>query len=252
MTVLAMTDLRDASVEMFEGEPELAALLGCDPRTDHPVASALAACLPEGPARASVLRLATEVFSDPRLAELVLSDITTCATRDVDPGGLAGTLHFAHGLHALLSHRLTHALFGANRRSLAMAVKAQFTRALGVDLLPQARIGREVWFDHGLGLVIGQTAVIEAGVSLWHGVTLGSNLSDRGADRHPKVREGAVIGAGALLIGNIEVGAGAVVAAGAIVTRSVPAHTTVAGPRAEDRPRRPGAFAGFPTPPDRS
>ncbi|MCA0938730.1 serine acetyltransferase [Salipiger pacificus] len=234
--------------EMFAAEPGLVALYGYDPQelsgSADLLAAALAACLPEGTARAWLRGLAQEVFShDAETLELALDDLLATAARDAQPGGAAAVLHFANGYHALLSYRLSRALWCAGRESLALAVKGQFTRALSVEIWPQAQIGRGVWFDHGLGLVIGQTAVIEDDVSLWHGVTLGSNFVETGEGRHPRLRKGAVVGAGAILLGPIEVGAGATVAAGAIVTRDVPPGHVVTGPRGIDRGA--GRFAGF-------
>ncbi|MBE9640698.1 serine acetyltransferase [Salipiger pacificus] len=233
---------------MFAAEPGLRALYGYDPaELEGPadlLAAALAACLPEGVGRAWIRGLASEVFGhDTATLNTALDDLLVTAARDGQPGGASAVLHFANGYHALLSYRLGRALWLAGRETLALAVKGQFTRALSVEIWPQAEIGRGVWLDHGLGLVIGQTAVIEDDVSLWHGVTLGSNFVDMGTGRHPTLRRGAVIGAGALILGPVEIGAGATVAAGAIVTRDVPAGHVVTGPRASDRGA--GRFAGF-------
>ncbi|SDI17723.1 serine O-acetyltransferase [Alloyangia pacifica] len=243
-----MQSLLPAVREMFAAEPGLVVLYGYDPaEITSPaelLAAALSACLPEGMARAWLRGLAAEVFGhDTETLELALDDLLATAARDAQPGGAAAVLHFANGYHALLSYRLSRALWCAGRESLALAVKGQFTRALSVEIWPQAQIGRGVWFDHGLGLVIGQTSVIEEDVSLWHGVTLGSNFVDMGEGRHPTLRRGAVVGAGALILGPVEVGAGATVAAGAIVTKDVPPGHVVTGPRATDRGA--GRFAGF-------
>jgi serine O-acetyltransferase len=97
-----------------------------------------------------------------------------------------------------------------------------------IDIHPAARLGKALFVDHGIGLVIGETAVVEDEVSLWHGVTLGSTLAEVG-DRHPKIRRGALICAGATVLGNIEVGPRAIVAANAVVLKPVPAGAVVAG-----------------------
>ena len=99
---------------------------------------------------------------------------------------------------------------------------------MGVDVHPAAKLGRGVFIDHATGIVIGETAVVEENVSMLHGVTLGGTGKERG-DRHPKIRKGVLISAGAKILGNIEVGEGAKVAAGAVVLDDVPPHTTVAG-----------------------
>ncbi|NDV99994.1 serine O-acetyltransferase [Salipiger sp. PrR002] len=242
------TSLLPETRDLLAAEPGLSVLLGIEAGevTDLPelMAAALAACLPEGMARAWLRGLAVELFRhDADLLETALDDLLVTTARDAQPGGAPRVLLFANGYHALLSYRVSRALWLAGREELALAVKGQFTRALSVEIWPQADIGHGVWFDHGIGLVIGQTAVIEEDVSLWHGVTLGSNFVDMGEGRHPKLRRGAVVGAGALILGPVEVGAGATVAAGAIVTKDVPPGHVVTGPRGTDRGA--GRFAGF-------
>jgi serine O-acetyltransferase len=108
----------------------------------------------------------------------------------------------------------------------------------GADIHPAARIGKGVFIDHATGVVIGETAVVEDDVSMLHGVTLGGTGKERG-DRHPKVRQGVMIGANASIIGNIEIGAFSRIGAGSVVLRDVPEHCTVAGV-----PARPVGAAG--------
>ena len=237
---------------LFSKDADMAMFFGYDPddiATDADLlAGALAACTLEGSARDRLRAIAAQILHDDQDAcGAALDDLTAAAGRDADPGGRAATLHFANGYHLLLSYRLTHALWNTGRCALALALKGQFTRALGSEIWPQAQIGRGVWIDHGLGVVIGQTAVIEDDVSLWHGVTLGSTLADTGDSRHPVIRRGVTIGANATILGGIEIGAGAIIGAGAVVTRPVPPGALVTGPRAEERTRRPGMFNGFPT-----
>jgi serine O-acetyltransferase len=100
--------------------------------------------------------------------------------------------------------------------------------AFGIDIHPAAKIGRGIMMDHANGIVIGETAVVEDNVSILHDVTLGGTGKESG-DRHPKIRTGVMIGAGAKILGNIEVGAGARVAAGSVVLENVPPCVTVAG-----------------------
>lgn len=231
-------------------EPGLRVLLGVEAGTltdlSNLMAAALTACLPEGCARDWLRGVTAELFRrEPEVLDTALDDLLLTTARDDQPGGAPRVLLFANGYHALLSYRVSRALWIAGREDIALAVKSQFTRALSIEIWPQASIGRGVWFDHGLGLVIGQTSVIEEGVSLWHGVTLGSNFVDMGEGRHPKLRRGAVVGAGAKILGPVEVGAGATVAAGAIVTKDVPPGHVVTGPRGTDRGV--GRFAGFVT-----
>ncbi|WP_159995205.1 serine O-acetyltransferase [Roseomonas sp. 18066] len=162
-----------------------------------------------------------------------LADLDAITRLNFEPGGLVGTWLGGRGFHMLVAHRLAHRLWMDGETELAIAVKTG-AAILGADIHPAARLGRGLFLDHGIGLVVGETAVIEDGVCLWHGVTLGSTLMADG-DRHPKIRRGAVLGAGATILGNIEVGEAAVVASGSVVLRSVPPRTTVAGNPAVQR-----------------
>lgn len=171
----------------------------------------------------------------PELVETSSHDISETARRNFEPGGRAGALLFSRGVQAVMAHRVAHHLWGKGDQTRAMALKSVLGRALSTDIHPAARIGPGLWLDHGLGCVIGETSVIGRDVSIWHNVTLGSTLTDSGPERHPKVGDGAVIGAGAVILGNIRVGAGANVGAGAVVLQDVPDAMTVAGPRGEIR-----------------
>ena len=123
---------------------------------------------------------------------------------------------------------MAHWLWGHERYMLASHLQNRISEAFGVDVHPAARIGSGVIIDHGTSVVIGETAVVEDNVSMLHEVTLGGTGKAAG-DRHPKVRRGVLIGAGAKILGNIEIGIGAKVAAGSVVLRDVPPSTTVAG-----------------------
>ena len=100
---------------------------------------------------------------------------------------MAPTLLFAHGFHGVLAYRLSRALWLDGREPLALAVKTLFARILSIDIAPRARLGRWIWLDHGHGTVIGSTAELGDDVCLWHGVTLGSNLTDRGTGGTPEL-----------------------------------------------------------------
>ena len=125
-------------------------------------------------------------------------------------------------------HRLAHALWKGGRRDFALWLQSRASEVFQTDINPAARIGKGVFLDHATGLVVGQTCVIEDDVSILHGVTLGGTGNERG-DRHPKIRRGVLIGAGAKVIGNIEVGYCARIAAGSVVLSPVPHNKTVAG-----------------------
>ena len=165
----------------------------------------------------------------PSLTDISAQDIFETARRNFEPGGAAATLLFSRGVQAILAHRVAHALWHGGDAMLALAVKSVAGRAFSTDIHPAAKIGAGLWLDHGLGFVVGETCVIGEDVSIWHNVTLGSTLNDSGAQRHPIIHDGAVIGAGAIILGNVTVGAHANVAAGAIVVEDVPAQTLVVG-----------------------
>ena len=111
---------------------------------------------------------------------------------------------------------------------LPLYIQARCNEMLAVDIHPASRIGQGIMLDHGTGIVIGETAVVEDDVSILQAVTLGGTGKECG-DRHPKVRRGVMIGAGAKILGNIEIGEGAKVGAGSIVLKPVAPHTTVVG-----------------------
>lgn len=171
----------------------------------------------------------------PDLVDLSIYDITETARRNFETGGEASTVLFSRGVHAIMAHRVAHQLWTDGQIPLARTVASTCGRVFSTDIHPAARIGAGLWLDHGLGCVIGETSVIEEDVSIWHNVTLGSTLADSGPLRHPHIGRGAVIGAGAIVLGHIKIGAQANIAAGAIVVQDVPDATLVAGARAELR-----------------
>ncbi|MGX1742645.1 serine O-acetyltransferase [Bosea sp. NPDC055353] len=135
---------------------------------------------------------------------------------------------FFKGFHALQCHRLAHWLWKRDRRDFALYLQARCSEVFQADINPAAQIGKGVFLDHATGLVVGETAVIEDDVSMLHGVTLGGT-GKQGGDRHPKIRKGVLIGAGAKILGNIEVGQCSRIAAGSVVLQPVPRNKTVAG-----------------------
>jgi serine O-acetyltransferase len=152
------------------------------------------------------------------------------ATLDRDPACtrvIEPVLYFK-GFHAIATHRLAHVLWDAGQRDLALYLQSRSSEVFQTDIHPAARIGKGIFLDHATGLVIGSTAVIEDDVSMLQDVTLGGT-GNEGGDRHPKIRHGVLIGAGAKILGNIEVGHCARIAAGSVVLRPVPPKKTVAG-----------------------
>jgi len=143
------------------------------------------------------------------------------------PNALTAFLSF-RGIHAVQSHRIAHAHWLAGEKTFAVLLQNWCAKSYNVDIHPAARIGKGLFVDHAMGIVIGETAVVEDEVSMWHGVTLGSTFAEAG-DRHPKVRRGATLAAHAIILGNIEIGEGAVIAAGSVVRTSIPAGMVAAG-----------------------
>jgi serine O-acetyltransferase len=218
---------------LLAASPEAAKMLGITPRRFDGFADLAAAALHAVANLPS--DLVRRVYSaDPALAEISQRDIDETARRNFEPGGRAAALLFGRGVQAVMAHRIAHHLWQSGDRTLALAVKSLTGRAFATDIHPAARMGPGLWLDHGLGLVVGETAVIGADVSIWHGVTLGSTLADSGARRHPTLEDGTVIGAGAILLGGITIGARANVAAGAIVLQDVAPGTLVAGGKARE------------------
>jgi serine O-acetyltransferase len=166
--------------------------------------------------------------ADPVIAEALKADISAVFERDPACERLIEPFLYFKGFHAIQAHRLTHWLWHNHERDFALFLQSRSSEVFQTDIHPAAQIGRGIFLDHATGLVVGETAVIEDDVSLLQNVTLGGTGKEAG-DRHPKVRRGAMIGAGAKILGNIEVGENARVAAGSVVLRDVPANTTVAG-----------------------
>lgn len=170
------------------------------------------------------------------LLRAVREDIAAAKLRDpAARGGLEIAVLYP-GLHAVWSHRVAHALWTRGLRFPARAI-SQITRWLtGVEIHPGATIGRRFFIDHGMGIVIGETAEVGDDVMLYHGVTLGGRTRD-GGKRHPTLRDGVAVGAGAKILGPIVIGAHSVVGANAVVTKDAPAESVLVGVPARARRR---------------
>jgi serine O-acetyltransferase len=166
--------------------------------------------------------------AEPSLGDTFRADLMAVAKRDPACSRMIEPLLYFKGFHALESYRIAHWLFKAGRKDFALYLQSLTSRFLQVDIHPAAKIGRGIMLDHATGIVIGETAAIGDNCSLLHGVTLGGTGNEKG-DRHPKIGRGVMIGAGAKILGNIEVGDCARVAAGSVVLKDVPPRTTVAG-----------------------
>ena len=164
----------------------------------------------------------------PAIADAMAADCLAVLDRDPACTRLLEPLLYFKGFHALQTHRMAHHLWQVGRKDFALYLQSCSSEVFQTDIHPQARIGQGVFLDHATGLVVGSTAVIEDDVSILQGVTLGGTGKETG-DRHPKIRRGVLIGAGAKILGNIEIGHCARVAAGSVVLNAVPHNMTVAG-----------------------
>jgi serine O-acetyltransferase len=156
-------------------------------------------------------------------------DIATIRERDPAARSAWEVLTCYPGLHALVLHRFAHACWRAKRRWLARYV-SQLARFLtGIEIHPGATIGRRVFIDHGMGVVIGETAEVGDDCTIYQGVTLGGTSLTRGAKRHPTLGQGVIVGAGAKVLGGFTVGAQAKIGSNAVVVKPVPAGGTAVG-----------------------
>lgn len=173
--------------------------------------------------------LLADIFvADPGALLATEADLQAVKERDPACPGLLHVLVNLKGFQALQTYRAAHRLWTDGRTDVANWLANVASLVFGPDIHPAARIGKAVMLDHGSGIVVGETSVIEDQVSILQNVTLGGTGKETG-DRHPKIRRGVMIGAGAKILGNIEVGAYSKVAAGSVVLKPVPPRTTVAG-----------------------
>tara|TARA_R110000822_G_scaffold159476_26_gene299589 strand:- start:17083 stop:17910 length:828 start_codon:yes stop_codon:yes gene_type:complete len=168
------------------------------------------------------------MVAEPAIGDSMRKDLTAYVERDPACDQYCLPLLYFKGFHALQIYRVANWLWRNGRQSLALYLQNRVSEIFAVDIHPAAQIGSGIMIDHATGMVIGETAVVGNNVSMLHSVTLGGTGAHAG-DRHPKIRCGVLIAAGAKILGNIEVGEGAKIGAGSLVLEPVPAHTTVAG-----------------------
>lgn len=168
------------------------------------------------------------IQSDPEIIIAIKADLQAIFERDSACDNYLIPLLYFKGFHALQSHRIAHWLWGEGRRCLALYLQSRVALIFSVDIHPAARMGKGIMLDHATGIVIGETAVVEDDVSIMQAVTLGGTGKESG-DRHPKVRRGVLVSAGAKILGNIEIGENAKIGAGSVVLKPVEPYTTVAG-----------------------
>ncbi|MEO6338563.1 MAG: serine O-acetyltransferase [Caulobacteraceae bacterium] len=225
--------LRDEAARAAAAEPSLASLLHAAVLAHDDLGRALSyqlgRKLGDNELSAMTVREVAEgAFCGPTLANVVEADLRAVFERDPACKGYLQPFLFFKGFQALQTHRIAHWLWMQGRETLAFHLQSRMSELFQVDIHPAAKFGRGVFLDHGTGVVIGETAVIGDDVSMLHGVTLGGTGATRG-DRHPKIGRGVLLGAGAKVLGPIDIGEYAKVASGSVVLKPVPPHTTVAG-----------------------
>jgi serine O-acetyltransferase len=226
--------IRREADEVVRREPELATFIYSTILHHGVLEAAVVHRLSERLSHADVSgELIRQAYSDaledqPNIGEAFRADIVATVDRDPATNRFLEPVLYFKGFHAIQTHRLAHWLWSRGRQDFAFYLQSRSSAVFQTDIHPAARIGRGIFLDHATGLVVGETAVIEDDVSMLHDVTLGGTGKE-GGDRHPKIRRGVLIGAGAKILGNIEVGHCARIAAGSVVVKSVPNNVTVAG-----------------------
>ena len=226
--------LRSEAAKVTAEEPALLHLVDDVILSRDNPAAALGARLARRLAREDMPReamepLLTGVFeAHPLIVHSAMRDMRAMFERDPACFSLLEPLLFFKGFLALTTYRVAHQLWQDRRRWLALYLQSIASEAFAVDIHPAARIGCGILLDHATSFVVGETAIIEDDVSILHEVTLGGTGKQTG-DRHPVIRSGVLLGAGAKILGRVEIGSGAKVGAGSVVLADVPPHTTVAG-----------------------
>ncbi|SEO50982.1 serine O-acetyltransferase [Salinihabitans flavidus] len=173
--------------------------------------------------------IADEAFeADPSLVEAARADLMAVFERDPACHRLVQPILYFKGYQAVQAYRIGHWMWQQGRRDLAYFIQMRVSEIFGIDIHPAARIGKGIMIDHAHSIVIGETAVVGDNVSMLHSVTLGGTGKEE-EDRHPKIADGVLIGAGAKVLGNIRIGKCSRIAAGSVVLSDVPPCKTVAG-----------------------
>jgi serine O-acetyltransferase len=224
----------EEAVEAIRSEPLLGGLVHSSllhhPSMERALAYRFSLKLASGEMSEQILReIADEAYAeDPEIGQAARADIMAIYDRDPACHRFIQPILFFKGFQAVQAYRIGHWLWQQGRRDMAYFVQMRVSEVFGVDIHPAARIGRGLMIDHAHSIVIGETAVVGDKVSMLHSVTLGGTGKEDG-DRHPKIGNGVLIGAGAKVLGNIEIGYCTRIAAGSVVLEDVPPCKTVAG-----------------------
>ncbi len=231
--------IRQETHKRVQAEPVLASFFHSTVLEHHSFSSAIADQLSNDLASHSVppmmiRSVIKEAISSSRtILEHTVADLLAVKERDPSCKYFSEPLLFFKGFKALQAHRVANWLWKNERHTLAHFIQSRSSEVYGVDIHPAAEIGKGVMIDHGTGVVIGETSIIEDNVSIFQGVTLGGTGKKSG-DRHPKVREGVLLSAASTVLGNVEIGKNSKIAAGSVVLTDVKEYTTVAGVPAKE------------------
>ncbi|MEN3389021.1 serine O-acetyltransferase [Brucella melitensis] len=226
--------IRAEAEEATRNDPVLGAFLYAtilnQPSLEEAVMHRIAERLGHPDVSADILRQTFDTMLEvnPEWSHVLRVDIQAVYDRDPAYSRFMDPVLYLKGFHAIQTHRLAHWLYKQGRKDFAYYLQSRSSSIFQTDIHPAARLGSGLFLDHATGLVVGETAVVEDNVSILHGVTLGGTGKSSG-DRHPKIRQGVLIGAGAKILGNIQVGQCSKIAAGSVVLKSVPHNVTVAG-----------------------
>jgi serine O-acetyltransferase len=240
--------IREEAEQVVQREPELASFIYSVVLHHDTLEDAIVHRISERLGHADVggelirQAFADALQDDPSIGLAFRADIIAVHDRDPATHRYIEPVLYYKGFHAIQTHRLAHWLSKKGRRDFAFYLQSRSSAVFQCDINPNASIGRGIFLDHATGFVVGETAVIEDDCSILHDVTLGGTGKEH-EDRHPKIRRGVLIGAGAKILGNIEIGHCARIAAGSVVIKPVPNNVTVAGV-----PARVVGTAGCPEP----
>lgn len=228
------TRICDEAVEAIRQEPLLGGLVHSSllhhPSMERALAYRFSLKLASGEMSEQILReIADEAYAaEPELGQAARADLMAVFERDPACHRFLQPILYFKGYQAVQAYRIGHWLWGQGRIDLAYFVQMRVSEVFGVDIHPAAKVGKGIMIDHAHSIVIGETAVVGDNVSMLHSVTLGGTGKEDG-DRHPKIGDGVLIGAGAKVLGNIHIGRCSRIAAGSVVLNDVPRNTTVAG-----------------------
>lgn len=228
------TRIAEEAQDAVRAEPLLGGLIHSSllhhPTMERALAYRFSLKLASGEMSEQILReIADEAYAEaPEIGQAARADLVAVYDRDPACNRFVQPILYFKGYQAVQAYRVGHWLWSRGRRDLSFFVQMRVSEVFGVDIHPAARIGRGIMIDHAHSIVIGETAVVGDNVSMLHSVTLGGTGKETG-DRHPKIGDGVLIGAGAKVLGNIRVGRCSRIAAGSVVLKDVPPCTTVAG-----------------------